>query len=239
MLPVQYVHMLLLLLLPWNEVDYKLCNATTQAKVVTFARTNIHKDLQCSVESLSVSLSLLCIFLENLHFLPLCSREGIWIRIFYLLEMTQERRRTEKGLRKQYPHISGLDIIQEVLLPLQRKNLGLIYWGNSRRMQFLLRCYFYLALAASRGSAFYLPGRMTTSPDDNQGASPRGFSPFKAREKRIVAENAAFRSRDTASSCFLASSEVKEKKRETNYGRLLLSFLLLAQPKSQQQFCCM
>lgn len=58
MLPVQYVHMLLLLLLPWNEVDYKLCNATTQAKVVTFARTNIHKDLQCSVESLSVSLSL-------------------------------------------------------------------------------------------------------------------------------------------------------------------------------------
>lgn len=146
----------------------------------------------------------------------------------------------KKGLESSIPHISGLDIIQEVLLPLQRKNLGLIYWGNSRRMQFLLRCYFYLALAASRGSAFYLPGRMTTSPDDNQGASPRGFSPFKAREKRIVAaENAAFRSRDPASSCFLASSEVKEKKRETNYGRLLLSFLLLAQPKSQQQFCCM
>ena len=74
---------------------------------------------------------------------------------------------------------------------------------------------------------------MTTSPDDYQGSSPRGFSPFKAREKRIVAENAAFRSRDPASSCFLASSEVKEKKRETNYGRLVLlsSFLSLGTTK--------
>ena len=75
---------------------------------------------------------------------------------------------------------------------------------------------------------------MTTSPDDNQGSSPRGFSPFKAREKRIVAENAAFRSRDPASSaCFPASTRVKEEKRETNYGRLVLlsSFLSLGTTK--------
>ena len=55
-------------------------------------------------------------------------------------------------------------------------------------MQFLLRAILCLGATAFY---IYLPGRMTTSPDDNQSVreSPGVFSPFKAhtRARRGVA----------------------------------------------------
>ena len=109
---------------------------------MTFARTNIHKDLHVVLRA-SQSSSL-CIFLENLHFLPLCCSPGNLNKNFLFTWMTQESEEEnwKKGLRKQYCttyfwtwHHSK----QEVLLYTD-EYLGLIYWGNSR-MQFLLRYF--------------------------------------------------------------------------------------------------